>query len=102
MISFKLLNPSEARISLTSIATKLKKFTTFSGVPVNLSLNFLSWEQTPTGHVLEWHCLTMIQPIAIKDEVPIPNSSAPIMAAMTTSLPVFIPPSVLKVTLCLN
>ena len=31
-----------------------------------------------------------------------PNSSAPIIAAITTSLPVFIPPSVLRVTLCLK
>ena len=44
----------------------------------------------------------MIHPIAISDEVPIPNSSAPIIAAITTSLPVFKPPSVLKVTLCLR
>ena len=35
-----------------------------------------------------------------KEEVPIPYSSAPIIAAITTSLPVFNPPSVLSVTLC--
>ena len=96
------MNPREARISLTSFATKVKKFTTFSGVPENFSLSFSSWVQTPTGQVLEWHCLTIIHPIAIKDEVPIPNSSAPIIAAITTSLPVLIPPSVLSVTLCLS
>ena len=40
--SFKELKPSDAKISLTSVATKVKKFTTFSGVPVNFSLSFLS------------------------------------------------------------
>ena len=29
------LNPREANISLTSLATKLKRLTTFSGVPEN-------------------------------------------------------------------
>ena len=58
--------------------------------------------QTPTGQVFEWHCLTIIHPIAISAVVAIPNSSAPIIAAITTSLPVLIPPSVLKVTLCLK
>ena len=43
-----------------------------------------------------------MHPIATKDEVPIPYSSAPIIAAITISRPVFNPPSVLKVTLCLK
>ena len=47
------LNPKEAKISLTSVATNLNRFTTFSGVPVNFSLKEVSWLQTPTGHVLE-------------------------------------------------
>ena len=47
------LNPKEAKISLTSIATKVKKLTTFSGVPVNFALSFSSCEQTPTGQVFE-------------------------------------------------
>ena len=102
IISLIDLNPSEASISLTSIATNLNKFTTFSGVPVNFSLKEGSWLQTPTGQVFEWHCLTIIHPIATKEEVPMPYSSAPIIAAMTTSLPVFKPPSVLSVTLCLR
>ena len=42
IISFKFLNPSEAKISLTSCATNLKKLTTFSGVPVNFFLKFSS------------------------------------------------------------
>ena len=80
----------------------LNKLTTFSGVPENFSLSFSSWVQTPTGHVFEWHCLTIIHPIATKAVVATPYSSAPIMAAITTSLPVLIPPSVLRVTLCLK
>ena len=48
------------------------------------------------------HCLTIIHPIATSDEVPIPYSSAPIIAAIITSLPVFNPPSVRSVTLCLR
>ena len=43
-----------------------------------------------------------MHPIATRAVVATPYSSAPIIAAMTTSLPVFIPPSVLKVTLCLK
>ena len=53
MISFKDLNPILAKISLTSDAIKVNKFTTLSGVPLNFSLNFSSWVQTPTGHVFE-------------------------------------------------
>ena len=71
-------------------------------MPVNFSLIFSSWEQTPTGHVLEWHCRTIIHPIATRLAVPIPNSSAPNIAAMTTSFPVLNPPSVRKITLSLK
>ena len=81
---------------------KVNKFTTLSGVPVNFSLNFSSCVQTPTGQVFEWHCLTIIHPIATRAVVATPYSSAPIIAAITTSLPVLIPPSVLNVTLCLK
>ena len=101
-MSFKDLKPSSASISLTSDAIKVNKFTILSGVPVNFSLNFSSCVQTPTGQVFEWHCLTIIHPIATKAVVATPYSSAPIIAAMTTSLPVLIPPSVLNVTLCLR
>ena len=59
--------PSEARISRTSSAMKLKRFTTFSGEPAKRSRSFGSWVQTPTGQVLEWHCRTMMQPMAISD-----------------------------------
>ena len=102
IISLTDLNPNDASISLTSVAANLNKLTTFSGVPVNFSLKDLSWLHTPTGQVLEWHCLTIMQPMATNEDVPIPYSSAPIIAAITTSLPVFKPPSVLNVTLCLK
>ena len=100
--SFKDLKPSSLKISLTSCPIKVNKFTTLSGVPVNFSLSFWSWVHTPTGHVLEWHCLTIIHPIATKAVVATPNSSAPIIAAITTSLPVLMPPSVRNVTWCLK
>ena len=63
-------------------------------MPSNLARSFGSWVQTPTGQVLEWHCRTMMQPIAISEAVPMPYSSAPSMAAITTSRPVLMPPSV--------
>ena len=102
IISLSVLNPNSASISLTSSEINLNKFTTLSGVPINFFLNSSSCVQTPTGHVFEWHCLTIMQPIATNAVVATPNSSAPIIAAMTTSLPVLIPPSVLNVTWCLK
>ena len=36
------INPNEAKISLTSSAIKVNKFTTFSGVPENFFLKFSS------------------------------------------------------------
>ena len=102
IISFNDLKPNLAKISLTSVAINVNRLTTLSGVPVNFSLNFSSWVQTPTGHVFEWHCLTIMHPIATRAVVATPYSSAPIMAAITTSLPVLIPPSVLSVTVCLR
>ena len=67
---------------------------TFSGVPSNLARSFSSWVHTPTGQVLLWHWRTMMHPIATSDAVPMPKSSAPSMAAITTSRPVLMPPSV--------
>ena len=43
-----------------------------------------------------------MQPIEIIGPVPKPNDSAPRIAALTTSKPVFIPPSVWSLTLCLS
>src|SRR5260370_33356283 len=47
----------------------------------------------PTGQVLRWHCRAMTHPIARRDAVPKPNSSAPRMAARTISRANFRPPS---------
>jgi hypothetical protein len=77
---------------------KLNRFTTFSGEPENFARNASFCVHTPTGQVLEWHCRTMMQPIATSEAVPTPNSSAPIIAAITTSRPVRMPPSVRRVT----
>ena len=90
--------PRDARIWRTSSAMKLNRLMTFSGVPVNLARRRSSWLHTPTGQVLEWHCRTMMQPMAIRLAVPMPNSSAPSMAAMTMSRPVRMPPSARRVT----
>ena len=56
----------------------------------------------PTGQVFRWHFLIMIQPREINGAVAKPNSSAPSNAAITTSLPVFNPPSVCSITLLLR
>ena len=77
---------------------KLKRFTTFSGEPAKRSRSRGSCVQTPTGQVLEWHWRTMMQPMATSEAVPMPNSSAPSMAAITTSRPVLMPPSVRRRT----
>ena len=77
----------------------VNSWTTFSGVPVNFALRSSRCEQTPTGQVLEWHWRTMMQPIAIREAVPTPYSSAPSMAAMTMSRPVLSPPSTRSTTL---
>ena len=77
---------------------KVNRLITFSGLPVNFLRRFSSWVQTPTGQVLEWHWRTMMQPRAIRLAVPMPNSSAPNIAAMTTSRPVRMPPSVRRRT----
>ena len=77
---------------------KVKRFTTFSGVPSNLARSFGSCVQTPTGQVLLWHWRTRMQPMATSEVVPMPNSSAPSMAAVTTSRPVLMPPSTRSVT----
>ena len=98
MIWFMLEKPSEARMLRTSSAMNENRLMTFSGVPSNLARSASSCEQMPTGQVLEWHCRTMMQPIATRLAVPMPNSSAPSMAAITTSRPVFRPPSVRSFT----
>ncbi len=48
----------------------------------------------PTGHVFRWQARIMMQPVAISGAVEKPISSAPSIAAMTTSRPVLSWPSV--------
>ena len=48
----------------------------------------------PTGHVFRWQARIMMQPVAISGAVEKPNSSAPSIAAIATSRPVFSWPSV--------
>ena len=77
---------------------KVMRLMTFSGVPVNFWRSFSSCTHTPTGQVLLWHWRTMMQPIATRLSVPMPNSSAPRIAAITMSRPVLSPPSVRSLT----
>ena len=53
---------------------------------------------TPTGQVLRWHLRIMMQPSVTSGAVAKPNSSAPSIAAITTSRPVLRPPSVCSTT----
>ena len=72
----------------------MKKLTTCCGVPGNSLRSSGSWVATPTGQVLRWHLRIMMQPCEISAAVPNPTSSAPSSAAITTSRPVRMPPSV--------
>ena len=69
------------------------KFTTCSGVPVNRARSRGSCVATPTGQVFKWHLRIMMQPMATREMVPNPYSSAPSRAAITMSRPVRICPS---------
>ncbi len=71
---------------------------TISGVPSNLARSSSSWVATPTGQVFLWQTRAMMQPSAIMALVPKLTSSAPSMAAITTSRPLARPPSVRRVT----
>mmetsp|Transcript_31480 Transcript_31480/g.86682 ORF Transcript_31480/g.86682 Transcript_31480/m.86682 type:complete len:276 (+) Transcript_31480:2629-3456(+) len=90
--------PREAMISLVSSASMKRKLMRCSGFPVNFLRNSGSWVATPTGHVLRWHLRIMMQPSVMSGAVVIATSSAPSSAAMTTSLPVRICPSVCNIT----
>lgn len=57
----------------------------------------LTWVATPTGQVLVWHFLIMMQPRVMRGAVEKPNSSAPSRAATAISLPVRIWPSACRV-----
>ncbi len=67
-------------------------------MPVNFLRSSGSWVATPTGQVFLWQTRAMMQPSAIIALVPKLTSSAPSIAAMTTSRPVAMPPSARKVT----
>src|SRR6185369_4318804 len=91
--SSNLRMPSCAMIWRTSSATKKKKLTTCSGLPANFLRSTGSCVATPTGQVLRWHLRIMMQPSTTSGAVAKPNSSAPRIAPITTSRPVFIWPS---------
>ncbi len=78
----------------TSSATKKKKFTMCSGFPAKRSRRTGSCVAIPTGHVFRWQARIITQPDATSGAVAKPISSAPRSAAMTTSRPVLICPSV--------
>ncbi len=71
----------------------MKKFSTNSGLPVNLSRSTGFWVATPTGQVSRWQTRIMMQPETTSGAVAKPNSSAPSSAATTTSRPVLSWPS---------
>ena len=86
--------PSCAMIRRASSATKKKKLTTCSGLPLKRARSSGSCVAMPTGHVFRWQARIITQPVAISGAVAKPISSAPSSAAMTTSRPVFSWPSV--------
>lgn len=59
----------------------------------------ITWLATPTGQLLVWQIRAMTQPVAIIATDPKPYSSAPMAAAMRTSIPLLNPPSTLRMTL---
>ena len=101
-ISLILLTPILAIHSLKSWAINLIKFSTYSGLPLNLALNSGFWVATPTGQVSRLQTLIITQPIVISGPVAKPNSSAPKRQATATSLPVNNLPSVSITTLFLR
>ena len=77
----------------------LMKLTTYSGLPANLLRSSGFCVATPTGHVSRLHTLIITQPIVTSGAVANPNSSAPSIAAIATSLPLINLPSVSIITL---
>src|SRR3954468_10807305 len=77
--------PSRRISCRASSATKKKKFTTCSGVPLKRLRSSGSWVAMPTGQVFRWQARIMMQPVAISGAVEKPISSAPSIAATTTS-----------------
>ena len=54
IISFIDLNPNSAKISLTSLAINVNKFTTLSGVPPNLSVNTAEKKYSIEDYLYNW------------------------------------------------
>ncbi len=94
IISSSVRKPSLAMSSRTSSAMNRKKLTTCSAWPANFSRSFGFCVAMPTGQVSRWQTRIMMQPMTTSGAVAKPYSSAPSSAAMTTSRPVFIWPSV--------
>ena len=93
-ISLTVRNPRSAMISRICSAMNIMKLITCSGLPVNFFRSSSSCVATPTEQVLRWHFRSMMQPLTTSAVVAKPNSSAPSMQAMATSLPVLSCPSV--------
>ena len=68
------------------------------GCPRTSARSSGSWVAMPTGQVLRWQTRIITQPEAISGAVLKPNSSAPSMAATTTSRPVLSWPSTWSTT----
>src|SRR5256712_548497 len=94
IISSSVRKPICAMYSRTSSAMKRKKLTTCSARPSNFSRSFGFCVAMPTGQVSRWQTRIMTQPMTTSGAVAKPYSSAPSSAAITTSRPVFIWPSV--------
>ena len=100
--SSTVLTPSFDIYSLSSEATNIIKFITYSGLPGNFFLSSGFCVATPNGQVSRLHTLIIAQPSVISGAVAKPNSSAPRIAAITTSRPVMSLPSVSITTLFLR
>ena len=93
-ISSIVLKPSLAIYSLSSLAMKSMKFSTYSGLPMNLFLSSGFCVAIPMGQVSRLHTLIITQPRVTSGAVANPNSSAPRRHAIATSLPLISLPSV--------
>ncbi len=71
---------------------------TCSGVPANRRRSSGSWVAMPTGHVFRWQTRIITQPAATSGAVENANSSAPRIAATSTSRGVRSPPSTCRRT----
>ena len=79
--------------SRSSRATKVMKFTTYSGFPEKRLRSSGSWVAMPAGQVSRLHARIMQQPRVTRGAVAKPNSSAPSIQATATSRPVISLPS---------